>query len=275
MQATWERAGSDYVLILANQSWRLGLGGTRPGLAGPDQWTTGGALLALDGLAATGRSDPTAFRAENLVSVELFRSRVEATYAPAGWADLKVRASWSPTRDGKGVDLEVQVTALSVGELRAVEVFVSSFVGPGDSAGALTIEVLPRDRRAAGLSYDGRESAEVLHRLRTAPVPDGAANGISPVALGWSHDDHFTSFLEMVHPDDAARRMIIRRIASGQPEGDVVAIRNGLFGYDLERGVVLRGRLRGLWVTEPAEQLAGKAGSEFRRFLDEPPPLGM
>jgi hypothetical protein len=79
----------------------------------------------------------------------------------------------------------------------------------------------------------------------------------------------------MAHPDDVARRMLISEKFPHSPEGRLVATRYGLFGHDLEKGVVVRGRVRGLWLPDPPSQLTRTSAAEFRRFLDQPLPLGM
>jgi hypothetical protein len=72
----------------------------------------------------------------------------------------------------------------------------------------------------------------------------------------------------MAHPDDVARWIC---------EGDRTAsftptFRYGLFGHDLEKGVVLRGRLRGAWIT--TRDLKAESIRRMDEFLHEPPPLG-
>ena len=117
--------------------------------------------------------------------------------------------------------------------------------------------VIPRDGSAAALSYDGREPT--LSGLSTAPPGDEPALWRVPKSGrdGWT-------YLEMVHPEDASRRIL---------EGTLPyrSIRYGLFGYDLERGVVLRGRLRGVWLSKDRAHSEGEA--VYRGFLAEPPPL--
>src|SRR5205823_4180095 len=112
-------------------------------------------------------------------------------------------------------------------------------------------------------------------RLTTAPVPGQGEHGIAPVALRSPWEDIAGSYVEMVRPEDVARLMVISQGGPGDRKAQAVATRHGLFGLDLEKGVVLRGRLRGRWVTGPPERLAITAAREFRQFLDEPPPLGM
>lgn len=216
-------------------------------------------LLTLEGLAATGRREEGVFTADSLVSVEELRSRLYATFAPKGWHGLTVRAAWGPSREGRGLDLEVQAITSSVGELEKLEIIAASTWSA--SAEATSVIVEPRDRRSASLSYDGREPIETLRRLTTQPIPQSETTAFPPIVVPAAAG----RYLEMVHPHDAARRCVEN--AAG---GATIAARYALFGFDLEKGVVLRGRLRGLWLDESAD-----VDAERQRFLSEPPPLGV
>ncbi len=71
------------------------------------------------------------------------------------------------------------------------------------------------------------------------------------------------SYLEMCHPNDTTGFDLL-------PEG---VVRFRLFGHDLEKGVILRGRLRGMVVERRNdEETARKA---YQRFLAEPPHLSV
>jgi hypothetical protein len=80
------------------------------------------------------------------------------------------------------------------------------------------------------------------------------------------------NYVEMVHPHDAARRIVLSAEPPHPTFGRALAIRYGLLGLDLEKGVVVRARLRGLWV--PDADLDEVVRSAFRQFVDLPPPLG-
>ena len=76
----------------------------------------------------------------------------------------------------------------------------------------------------------------------------------------------------MVHPHDVARR-----IFWGQSQPDLAIagqlhIRYGLFGHDLEKGVIIRARIRGLWIS--GRDIAVLTPVALRDFLETPPPLG-
>jgi hypothetical protein len=251
MTRPWEGDGPEYAVEWGGLEWRLRLDDPRPGLRSGDL----GPLLGLEGLAAAGRWEPGALSSSSLVGFERRHGRVEATYAPPGWGELTVRAAWGPTGDD-ALDLEVEVSTRSVGELKAVEVKLLSQLGPLPEGGSLR-SVEPRDPRSAALSYDGRESD--LASLTTGPPGDARHPWLAPRSGrdGWT-------YVEMVHPDDASRRV---------HEGKLpfVATRYGLFGYDLERGVVLRGRLRGVWL--PKAVAFTEAERRYDAFLHEPPPL--
>lgn len=271
-QRTWQGSGSRYTLSWGNQPWTLELEADRPGMRTVDR--PADCVLALGGVAAVGRFDPAALTGKSLVRVERLAHRVEATYTASRWGGLEVRASWSPTSRHDGIDLEVQVSASSVGELRGLETFVfSQITDPGASTGEPHwIWVRPRDSRSAGFSYDGRVPAADLRRLTTLPLLDSIAPGLSQVATLGPGRDSGGRYLEMVHPHDVARR-----IFWGQSQPDLASagqlhIRYGLFGHDLEKGVIIRARIRGLWIS--GRDIAVLPPVALRDFLETPPPLG-
>jgi hypothetical protein len=268
----WQGSGSTFSLPWGGQPWVLELDHERPGLHRRD--VAGGSFLSLAGLAAPGRSDLNALSGNSLVGVEVVRDRVEATYAPPDWAGLRVRASWSPVSSADGIDLEIQVSASSVGQLKALEVFVSTEpaeAGNGQTR-SLPVWVDPRDRKSASLSYDGREPLEMLRQLTTLPLPASDVAAGRPAAFALPSPVFRRSYLEMVHPHDVARRMIVGTDPPGTSARSAMATRYGLLGHDLEKGVIVRGRLRGLWVPEEAVDEASRIA--YRDFLSLPPPLG-
>ena len=252
------REGDCFVIDWADDVWTLDQTDGRFGLrSAGSTWVH----LALAGLTATGRRDVGAFQPSALVGVEIVHSRLVATFEPSGWHGLTVRAAWGVCRNGAGMDLEVQASASSVGELRRLEVLVETI--PGEVAWSLDrpLIVRPRDRSAAGASYDGRESTATLGTLTTGPI-HSQGTPFDPVRL-FPLDRG--SFLSMGHPQDVARWM-----HSEGPAG--IAIRYALFGLDLEKGVVLRGRLREVCFPNGTEW-DERTADEHRLFLTGPPPL--
>ena len=80
------------------------------------------------------------------------------------------------------------------------------------------------------------------------------------------------NYAEMVRPDDCSRRFFSGVFEGGCPPDGAIWIRYGLFGHDLEKGVVLRGRIRGIWAdSRSADQ---EARRRYEAFLSEPPALG-
>src|SRR5262249_40476972 len=154
MARLWHGAGPDYEIEWGGRNWVLKVDDKQPGLRvrGEDV----GPLLALEGGAAGGRLDCQAFSGESLLACERVVERVEATYAPPGWGGLKVRAAWAPGEDD-AINLEIQVSAQTVDELKRVEVKLASVLPEPAASGRLRRWVEPRDARSAGLSYDGRE----------------------------------------------------------------------------------------------------------------------
>jgi len=250
MPRRWTGAGPAFEIEWGSRPWTLRVDGDRPGLISADDLP--GTLLGLAGLAGVGRSAVDALSGATLVGYECRLGRVEATYAPPGWAELTVRAAWSP-HAVDGLDLEIQIATTSVGQLRRVEVLVAS--GPADPGSPGFIE--PRDARSAGLTYDGREP-DVSGLTTLPPRPSSPRlsrrGGGGPPA--W--------YAEFVHPQD-----VTRCLSSGPAPG--CTTRYALFGHDLEKGVVLRARLRGLWL--PGDAPRAEARKRYEAFLGEPPPL--
>jgi len=83
-----------------------------------------------------------------------------------------------------------------------------------------------------------------------------------PPWIASTPDPRSGTYIDLAHPDDVGRRIV-------DPAGRWVV--NALFGHDLERGVVLRGRLRGLWCRGAQPELL--AQEALARFLAEPLPL--
>ncbi len=268
-QRTWQGSGSRYTVSWGGQPWTLELDTDRPGLRAADRPEA--CVLALGGVASIGRFDLDALTGRSLVGVELVRDSVEATYLIKDWGGLQVRASWSPTLGIDGINLQLQVSASSVGELKGLETYVVSQLDD-DGAGSQATWVQPRDRRSACFSYDGREPAADLRRLTTLSLLDSSMIGLSEAAVLGPARCSGLRYLEMVHPHDVARR-IFRGQRQPDPAGaGQSVIRYGLFGHDLEKGVVVRARLRGLWFS--GADTVELPAAALRDFMASPLPLG-
>jgi hypothetical protein len=222
MSSRWTGSGPNFGLRWGGRLFELATDSERPGLTEVPGGS--GILLGLQGLAAQGRDGTGALGRSSFVSVENRLGRVEAVYSPEGWGSLRVRAAWIPRTDDV-LDLEIQLQAASVGDLKAVEVLVTSDLGKGIR------------------SRPGSDSPVVAHLIGT------------PAAA-------FSYYLEMVHPDDRSPR-----------KGGSVPGRYALFGHDLERGVILRARLRGIWLE--SEPVDAEVSRLFDEFVNEPLPLGI
>ena len=266
----WEGSDGDYTLNWGGRHWTLKFNQGDPGLrCDVGHWSA--RLLSLHGIAAVGRFEDQVFTAATLVNIERYRSRVQATFAPRGWGELTVRAAWSPSCGGAGVDLEIQASALSVGLLRDVEIMVQSqwqHRHSLETSTELGCVILPRDARAAALSSDGRETAgDVSSVVTLAPTNSPRPNVFTPAG---TEDD--LSYIEMVPPNDVARQIQLEPAYPTLPYLDSRAFQYGLFGHDFEKGVVFRARLRGFWADSKTD--FDDVSSLYCQFLDEPPPLG-
>jgi hypothetical protein len=87
------------------------------------------------------------------------------------------------------------------------------------------------------------------------------AEGEPPLVL-YRPADLAVTYVEMCHPHDGIGLEL---------DGEQARFR--LFGHDLEKGVILRGRLRGLIVTRAGDEAAAREA--YRAFLREPPNLSL
>jgi hypothetical protein len=232
-------------------------------------------LLSLIGVATAGRFERAAFNSATLLGFERWRERVQATFAPPGWGGLLVRAAWGPDARGEAIDFEIQATARSVGELKDFEVMVlSQLEGPaGGRPIAPALRVEARDLRSASLGNDGREPA-VASGGTTALPPPAETSRLErrPHVLSPPGCEPGVFYVEMAQPDDVARRICEERIEDGSTPALVLSTRYSLFGHDLEKGVILRARLRGAWIRSGTPESEGL--SLYQTFLREPLPLG-
>ena len=260
MGCAWAGDGPAFTIEWGGRSWTLRTDVDRPGL-----YLTGrGPILGLAGLAARRRLDRNAFSGATLVACERHFDRIEATYLPPHWGELTLRAAWFPGAE-RAINLEIQVSARSVGELKAVEALVACDMGRSGPPACRV--VTPRDRHCAGLSYDGREDPR--DALETACLPrPGEVWPCWDWRRGGPVPDEPRVLLVMGRPEDVSRKLI-------DPSGPTVF---ALFGHDLERGVVLRGRLRALWLDLPKPgaddaEVAHRVQVPYAEFCSEPPPL--
>jgi hypothetical protein len=270
---SWQYDGPKLSIEAMARRWRLKLDDPQPGVALWDGQDSG-RLLALENVSTIGRRDEHAFDGSSLVSFDCHRGRVQATFVPPAWPGLSVRASWEPTPDQDGFDLEVQVSVTTTAVFRCLEVGIASswLETPESSPSALDYRVQPRDLQAATHTYDGRESLVRLRRLTTLPIPSTSPHILRPQLSPGDTGIAGKRYVEMVRPNDCARRIVGERDPGDAPTQGALSIQYGLFGHDLEKGVVLRGRIRGIWLTGNASET--DIGRHHEAFLREPPSLG-
>jgi len=269
----WTGVGPEFSLSWGDRAWKLSFDEPGPGLR-PDAGLDQVKLLSLEKLARTGRVDPAAFTPDTLVLFEQHHGSVRATFAPPGWGGLTVRAGWHPTAAGEGIDLEIQLSATTVGELDSVEVSVVS--RHGDATGGRLVQpvgVLDEDDILLAPEAAGQPARPGLHTpaataAHLPPEPRRPLTGprvLTPAGTppGWF-------YVEMARPGDVASRNAGDSRDESRTELPT-STRYALFGHDLEKGVILRARVRGYWINSNA--LEQKALACYHDFLREPPLL--
>jgi hypothetical protein len=267
-ESLWRGSGPEFSLSWCARQWALKVDDPCPGLS-LAQADFPAKLLALDRLEVPGRRESGAFSSESLIGYERYRRSVRATYAPPAWGGLMVRASWlAAARDC--VDLEVQVSASSVGELERLEVGVVSLLGCRSTDIRTVAPISIRARDTASLAkLGGRDASEgarcdIQVFSETRPLRPS----LFPAPAG--PDDLY--YAEMAHPDDVSMRSSFESVPEGSGGMTGHSVRCALFGLSLEKGVVLRARLRGCWIQSRSPEQ--DAAALYQEFLGEPPPLG-
>jgi hypothetical protein len=268
-ELSWRGSGPVFSLFWGGRDWTLNVSALGPGLCRP-AGADSSKLLAIDRLERAGRpACCDAFSGATLVDYDRYRSKVRATYAPPSWGGLIVRASWSVIPEADAVDLEVQLTASSVGELDGVLAGVVSRHAPL-AVHEAAMETAYIEAREA--SVPARGEMRGLAAAAWAITSFSASRPLRPCLYRAPDGTRECCYVEMVHPDDLAWR------ATAQPAAEAAAtvpgqhVRYGLFGLSIEKGVILRARLRGCWIrsANPEETARGL----YEEFLAQPPPLG-
>ncbi|MDX2037593.1 MAG: hypothetical protein SFX72_13150 [Isosphaeraceae bacterium] len=204
-------------------------------------------VLAMRAVVDAPRVDDSAFEAATLAGIDLHLGRLQATWHPRDWGGMVVKGVWEPLADG-GLDLTVHLQADSVDELQAVE-----------------IEVGSRLRRAS-TSASG-PAPESIGRAATS-ADATVLPGFEPhPSTAWIHEEASgRCYVELCGGHDLSR-------SSLREEADGELLEHALFGHALEKGVVLRARLRGYWFeTRPTHEQVIDLLSRFRA---EPLPIGI
>lgn len=238
MERHWIETENSLELRSADHAgfWSIRWSGCLPGL----YWESSrgqsviGPILGGLGLTAAGRSDIGQTNQKTLVQVEVVQNRVEMIFLPPTWYETKIRLCWWPTAQGQ-FDLMTEVSTRSVGLLKGVELGIVSIISDLPETRPVWIEEF-HDQNAAMRSIDGREADWIKNQTSFEPNnSSGESNPSSPWSACLNYADHKIKILETVHPDDVSRCF---RDKNGKLS------RTWTFGYDMERGVVFRGRHR-------------------------------
>ncbi len=253
-ESRWQGDGPDFTIECAGHRWTLRVQSPDPGL-GCQEGRSVGHFLTLQGLTTSdhhGEHDWPFAEMSSLLECEKVRHRVQATYVLRDWPELHIRASWAPTVDNHGFDLEIQVSNLSRGVQQSLELTVGSFwIEQADRWPLSSTSEAPVSR---GLEPKSSRTYPPRH----CPDPLGVPGRY---------------YAEMVRPGDCVRRQFDAPVGSSSaPRG--TSIRHVFFGCDLEKGVVLRGRIRGCWIDSPVGPPDDEVRRLYEAFLSEPPPLG-
>lgn len=278
MAQRWQDTPDGYSLNHAELTAELVLTRHTPGLrnmslgSGATGLRWAGPILGVQSLQASGKHLGRVGAEGALLERRLRRNVVDAQFRATKRWPARLHLYWKATTAGQ-IDLEVLVATpqpleklevVTVGHVPCAEAMVpvsgkrTSWVGihAATQFGSRSL-VLPRDRAVALFSMDGRTP-------RFGETVLAPAYGYPIVVYRLRNPDW--SYVEMSHPEDCAR--IVARV-----DAAVARVSFGLFGLDLEKGVILRGRVRGIFVPRRAD--LDQAMELFKRFLAQKPPLSV
>lgn len=274
----WRAARDGYVLHHGDLGCKLAFRGATPGLRdvsppiGDRQPLWPGPLMAVQSVQLAGRR-AIRFGSTSVRPAHRVRTRVvDVQWDTSRRCPVRLQVYWSATSD-RQLDLEVLATTLdpfercevlTLSRVPHAAVFVLAGADRDDPrwvevmvGQSGTRLVLPRDREAAKLSLDGRAPC-FGDMLLAGPYA-------CPLVL-YRPIGHDWSYVEMSSPDDCARIIACRTRNRAE-------VNFGLFGLDLEKGVILRGRVRGVFIAR--NQDTDRARDLYAEFAGESPHLSV
>jgi hypothetical protein len=277
MPAPWQLGRNGYRLLHHDLVGVLRLSGSAPGLrnirvaAGRTTTHWPGPILAVRLVQAVGTTPAEVSFPASRIEHRLRSGLVDIQLNESNRCPVRLQCYWSATRP-RQIDMEILVTSIhSFERLEVLTASVASVPESGRSeclvksnrwldvpdAGTASWVVVPRDAAASAASFDGRQPS--INDMMLVPPSPTPLVCYRPAGQRWS-------YVEMSHPDDCAR--VLARRAGRRIEWGF-----GLFGLDIEKGVILRGRVRGVIV--PRREDLRRAARLLRRFITEPPHLSV
>lgn len=236
----WEIAGNSAILNTPTLSARLDLERPERGLEAP-------------------RFEGKPFEGVRLLQIALRRdTEVEqVTESYARGTDLVVTYAESPSRP---IRPQVYWRILSEHVRAVIEVIVSTQTSLLDADSSL---VVSSDLPSGELLQCSPGVREQFRPLSLSE--ETAATAREPVYFLFRPAGATWSYAEIVYPTDFSR-CSVSRTSNG-----AIRLSNSLFAEHLEKGVIRRGRIRGLFLKRDGDEASARAG--FKAFLDSPLPL--
>ena len=168
-------------------------------------------------------------------------AELNVTYRQSPAWPVQVDASWRVAREDHAIDLTVSVRTSVL-----------------DGRPELTVESILHAEEVLRLVDENSA------RFETLTVASDAGSG----CLVFRCSDSDLSYVEMIHPDDFRRD----ELCEAPESPDAVRLRHHLFLDPLEKGVILRARLRGVFL--PRQDDLRAAAACHASFATAEPPLG-
>lgn len=192
---------------------------------------------------------PEQDRAETLADAYSRQDDLVATYAQTAARPVRPQVYW------RGLP------AIANGRLGGCELIVSAQTSLLGASPAISVESSVPATETLKLVNEQSGRFEPIDPAPSCEV--GAGPGaflFRPIGGEWS-------YLELIYPSDFAQATLTCEAAPSR----VLRLASSLFPESLEKGVIRRGRIRGLFLSRSGDEAAALAA--YREFLDSPLPL--
>lgn len=230
---------------------------TRPDLGLVDLAMAGDGL-ADAGVLGVGLVEPAAFRPQLPAECYVRGTDLVAVYDESPARPVRIDALWRAT-----------ATQSPPGVIAVVDLLVSVRTSLLESQPALAVgSTVPADQvlRLGGPDLAEHAPAVCLNVPAGSPLVLRPAEGPGCLVFRPGHGDR--SYAEMVHPADFHEAVLCRT----GPQGELLRVAYPLFPQPLEKGVILRARVRGAWLALRDD--VRLAAGQYEALVADAPPLG-
>lgn len=275
MTCTWNSGPTGFTLLSQSLAGELALEGDSPGLrrmvrrSGKSRAPVSANLLSVRSVEILGQSSSCTPPPGTLSSTRVRGSIIDVFIEPSRRCSVGLQLYWSCSSSSQ---LDLEVLAKSAQPVESFEVLTESCYTSGEvlipaTSGWVAVQdaarlgaeylVFARDREAGAMSLDGRYPADQSETL--------AGFYRKPIVL-YRPPRQRWSYAELTTPESCVR--LVSKL-----ERSKTSVSFGLFGADLEKGVIFRGLVRGVFLPRAGD--TRHSLRQFTRLCNERPRISV